>query len=69
MANTRSGVRTPRDKRQLNISITAETGAILRAVYERDGVPYSAQVERAMRLWAIEKDIEVPNVTATRKGA
>ena len=53
----------------MNISVTPETRAILRAVYDRDGVPYSAQIERALRLWAIEKDIEVPHVTATRKGA
>jgi len=56
-------------KLQMNISVTPETRAILRAVYDRDGVPYSAQIERALRLWAIEKDIEVPHVTATRKGA
>ena len=57
------GSHTPRNKRQLNVYITDETSALLQAIFERDGVPYSAQVDRAVRLWAAEKGIEVPHAT------
>lgn len=63
---TRRGAHTPKNKRQLNIYITAETSALLKAVQERDGVPYGAQVDRAVRAWAETKGIEVPHV---RQGA
>jgi hypothetical protein len=46
-------------KRQLNSYITMESSAILDAVLERDGVPFSAQIDRALKLWAKEKGIEV----------
>lgn len=50
----------------MNVSVTEETRALLEAIRERDGVPYSAQIERALRLWAEqEKGIEVPHA---RKG-
>jgi hypothetical protein len=55
------GSHTPRSKRQLNVYINEESSAILKALLERDGVPYSAQVDRALRLWAAEKGIEVPH--------
>jgi len=48
-------------KTQLNLHVGPETRAILKALLDRDGVPYSAQVERAVRLWAKEKGIEVPH--------
>lgn len=55
----RQGAHTPKHKRQLNVYITWETSDLLQAILERDGVPYGAQVERAIRLWAKEKGIEV----------
>jgi hypothetical protein len=55
------GSHTPRQTRQLNVYITDETSALLKAILERDGVPYSAQVNRAVRLWAEHKGIEVPH--------
>jgi hypothetical protein len=55
------GAHTPPRKRQLNVYITDETSALLKAILERDGVPYSAQVDRAVRLWAEHKGIEVPH--------
>jgi hypothetical protein len=48
-------------KRQLNIRITPESLTILQAVLDRDGVLFGAQVERALRLWADHKGIEVPD--------
>lgn len=63
------GANTPAGKRQLNVYINWESDAILKALLERDGVPYSAQVDRALRLFAKEKGIEVSHVTATRTGA
>jgi len=56
-------------KRQLNVHITLETSDLLKAILDRDGVPYSAQVDRAVALWAKEKGIEASHVTATRTGA
>jgi len=57
---------TGKNRIQMNVSVTEETRALLEAIRERDGVPYSAQIERALRLWAEqEKGIEVPHA---RKG-
>lgn len=55
------GPHTPKGKRQLNVYITEETSDLLKAILERDGVPYSAQIDRAVKLWASEKGIEVPH--------
>lgn len=63
------GANTPVGKQQLNVYITEETRGLLKAILERDGVPYSAQIDRAVRLWAKEKGIEASHVAATRKGA
>lgn len=49
------------EKRQLNVRISDDASAILDAVLERDGVSYQAQIERALILWAAEKNIEVPH--------
>lgn len=57
----RRGAHTPANKRQLNVYINQESSDILKAILERDGVPYSAQIDRALRLWAVEKDVEVPH--------
>jgi hypothetical protein len=62
------GANTPAGKRQLNVYINQESSAILKALLERDGVPYSAQVDRALKLWAIEKGIEVPHDVRQKKG-
>jgi len=63
------GSHTPRGKRQLNVYITQETSALLKAILDRDGVPYSAQFDRAMRFWAEHKGItiEASHVTPLRK--
>jgi len=55
------GPHTPKNKRQLNVYITLETSALLSAILERDGVPYSAQIDRAVKAWAEAKGIEVPH--------
>lgn len=52
----------------MNVYVMEETYAVLSAVLERDGVPYSAQIDRAVRLWADEKGIKVPS-HVTRSGA
>ena len=57
----------PRNKRQLNIYISQESSDVLNAILERDGVPYSAQIDRALKLWADEKGIEV--IPCPTKGA
>lgn len=44
---------------QMNVRIPAETRAILDFILERDGVPYGAQITRAMRVWAESKGIDV----------
>ena len=54
----RPGANTPAGKRQLNVYISQESSAILKALLDRDGVPYSAQIDRALKLWATEKGIE-----------
>jgi hypothetical protein len=46
-------------KRQLNVYVNEESRAILTALLARDGVPFSAQIDRALKLWAKEKGIEV----------
>jgi hypothetical protein len=62
----KSGV--PIGKTQLNVYITPECRGILDALLARDGVPYSAQVERALWLWAKEKGIEVPHADTSKDG-
>ena len=62
------GAHTPAGKQQLNVYISAESRAILKAVLDRDGVPYGAQIERAVRLWAGEKGIKVPHAYASKGG-
>jgi hypothetical protein len=62
------GANTPRTKRQLNVYINMESSAVLTAVLERDGVPYSAQIDRALRLWAIDKGIEVSHAITRKAG-
>jgi hypothetical protein len=52
----------------MNIYVMDETYEVLKAILERDGVPYSAQIDRAVRLWADEKGIEVTS-HAKRSGA
>jgi hypothetical protein len=61
------GATTPKDKQQLNVAISQQARAILDGVLARDGVPYTAQVERALLLWAAHKGIEVSH--DRRKGA
>ena len=46
-------------KRQLNVRVPEEVARLLDQILERDGVPYGAQIERAVRLWAEHKGIEV----------
>jgi hypothetical protein len=46
-------------KRQFNLRISVEAHRVLETVKERDGVPYSAQIERAIRLWAEHKGMVV----------
>ena len=58
-----------RNTDQLNLRFPEETRAVLDAVLERDGVSYTAQIIRAVRLWAKEKGIEVSHEPAARKAA
>jgi hypothetical protein len=44
-----------------------ETSALLKAILERDGVPYSAQIDRAVRYWAEEKGI-IEAAHASKRG-
>ena len=67
MTTPRKNSRAPKGKRQLNVYITHETSDLLKMILDRDGVPYSAQIERAVRTWAESKGIEVPS--HARKGA
>jgi len=62
------GSHTPAKKRQLNVYINQESSDVLKAILDRDGVPYSAQIDRALRLWAVDKGIEVSHAI-TRKAA
>lgn len=63
-AQRRTPGRVPKDTtRQLNVRITQEASDLLDAVLVRDGVGYQAQIERAIRLWAASKGIEVPHGT------
>jgi hypothetical protein len=62
----RSGANTPAGKRQLNVYISQESSAILKALLDRDGVPYSAQIDRALKLWATDKGIEVSHEHAAK---
>ena len=58
-----------RNTDQLNIRIPEETRQVLSTILERDGVSYSAQIVRAVRLWGKEKGIEVSHDPAPRKAA
>jgi hypothetical protein len=55
------GAKTPgrRNTDQLNLRVPRETRAVLDAILERDGVPYTAQIIRAVRLWGEHQGIEV----------
>lgn len=66
---TKRGTHVPRNKRQLNVYITQETSDLLKAILDRDGVPYSAQIDRAVRLWAEEKGIAVTHAHPRSKEA
>jgi hypothetical protein len=60
------GPHTPPDKSQLNVYITTATRDVLKAIHARDGVPYSAQIDRAVALWAKEKGIDHASKRGTR---
>jgi hypothetical protein len=47
-----------------NLRISAETRRLLEIIRERDGIPYNAQVDRAMRMWAASKGIGQPEQEA-----
>ena len=57
--------------RQTNIRIDSELLDGLRAILERDGVPVSEQVRRAIRMWLESKGVKVKKAererAATRK--
>jgi hypothetical protein len=59
----------PIGKVQLNVYITPETRGILTTLLARDGVPFSAQIERALKLWAKEKGIEVTHADTSTDGS
>lgn len=43
-----------------NIRVDAETHALLSLIKEQDGVPFAAQINRAMKLYAAQKGITIP---------
>lgn len=47
-------------RKQLNFRVSDETQQILDAIKDRDGTPYSVQLERGLRLLAAERKIELP---------
>ena len=53
--------------RQTNIRIDSELLDGLQEISERDGVPVSEQVRRAIRMWLESKGLKVK--TAPRRGA
>lgn len=63
--------KTPTKQRAVkpvNLRVTAETRRLFEAILERDGVPFNAQVERAMKMWAESKGIVGPGGRAGRDG-
>lgn len=56
-------------KSQLNVYIAPEIRQVLDTINERDGVPFSAQIDRAVRLWAKTKNVEVPHAPARKAKA
>jgi hypothetical protein len=58
------------DRKQLTaFRIAADVMTGLRAIKERDGVPLSVQVDRALRAWLVERGVMKPDrkLAARRK--
>lgn len=47
-------------RKQINFRVTDETQQLLDAIKDRDGTPYSVQIERGLRLLAAERKIPIP---------
>jgi predicted DNA binding CopG/RHH family protein len=60
MSTLLSKTRPATRRKQVNIRVSDATLALLKAVRVQDGVPYSAQIERAMKMYAASKGIAMP---------
>lgn len=58
----------PKGKRQLNVYISLDTAELIKQVLERDGVSYSGQVERALKLYAESKGVRSTGASHARRG-